>query len=171
MTRHCERGAVSGCHHALRYVRSIVAMVPFSWRSRKWIFAFLWSLVPNLAAIHVAFGAESSSQLLNVELVADGLVAPLDLTFAPNNDSGRRYIVDQNGLILILTPENEVLMDEPSLNITDRVVLSSAFDERGLLGVAFHPMNKSKVYALYSAERSSTQNICLDRERISESTT
>ena len=36
--------------------------------------------------------------LLDVELVADGLVAPLDLTVAPNDDSGRRFIVDQNGL-------------------------------------------------------------------------
>jgi len=112
-----------------------------------------------------ADGVDPSPPLLDVELVADGLVAPLDLTFAPNDDSGRRYIVDQNGLVFILTPNDDVLNDKPFLNITDRVILSSAFDERGLLGFAFHPNfpTTNKVYTFYSAERTSTANICLDR--------
>ena len=103
-----------------------------------------------------------SSSLLGVELVADGLVAPLDLVSAPN-DAQSRFIVDQNGLVFLLTPDNNVVTEEPFLNISDRVVLSSAFDERGLLGFAFHPTNASKVYALYTAERSNPENICLDR--------
>ena len=97
---------------------------------------------------------------LDVKLVADGLVAPLDLTFAPDG-SGRRFIVDQTGLVLILTPAGQVL-PAPFLDITDRVVLQSAFDERGLLAVAFHPQfaTNGKLYVQYSARREGP-NICV----------
>ncbi len=100
---------------------------------------------------------------LDVELIADELVAPLDLTFAPDN-SGRRFIVDQTGLILILTPGNQVL-PTPFLNITDRVVLASTFDERGLLALAFHPQyaQNGKLYVQYSAPREG-DNICVDHD-------
>jgi len=140
---------------------ALAMMTSHSWQSRRLLVTqtlYIWAIL-----CLVLFPKFASSSLLNVELVADGLVAPLDLTFAPNDDSGNRFIVDQNGLIFILTPDNEVLLDEPFLNITDRVVLSSAFDERGLLGFAFHPTNTTKVYTLYTAERSETDNICLDR--------
>jgi glucose/arabinose dehydrogenase len=97
---------------------------------------------------------------LDVKLVADGLVAPLDLTFAPDG-SARRFIVDQTGLILILTAAGQVL-PTPFLDITDRVVLQSAFDERGLLAVAFHPRfaTNGKLYVQYSARREGP-NICV----------
>ena len=100
---------------------------------------------------------------LDVELVADGLVAPLGLTFAPDA-SGRRFILDQTGLVLILTPEGRVLR-RPFLDIADRVVIQSAFDERGLLDLAFHPRfaSNGKLYVQYSAERSGP-NICVDEE-------
>jgi len=100
---------------------------------------------------------------LDVELVADGLVAPLSLTFAPDG-SGRRFIVDQTGLVLILTPEGDVL-STPLLDITDQVVLQSAFDERGLLEVAFHPdyASNGKLYVQYSAQREG-ENICVDED-------
>jgi glucose/arabinose dehydrogenase len=98
---------------------------------------------------------------LDVQLVADGLVAPLDLTFAPDR-SGRRFIVDQTGLVLILTPAGE-LLPVPFLDIRDRVVLSSAFDERGLLALAFHPRfaANGKLYVQYSAQREGP-NICVE---------
>jgi len=98
---------------------------------------------------------------LDVELVVDDLVAPLDLTYAPD-DSDRRFIVDQTGLILVLMPNDE-LRTEPFLDITDRVVVSSAFDERGLLGVAFHPdyAQNGKLYVHYSAAQQGP-NICVD---------
>jgi hypothetical protein len=100
---------------------------------------------------------------LDVVLVATGLVAPLDLTFAPDG-SGRRFIVDQTGLVHVLTPGGRVLPD-PFLDITDRVVLQSAFDERGLLALAFHPRfgTNGKLYVHYSARREG-ENICVDEE-------
>jgi glucose/arabinose dehydrogenase len=100
---------------------------------------------------------------LDVELVAEGLVAPLSLTFAPDG-SGRRFIVDQTGLVLILTPDGRVLPN-PFLDITDQVVLQSAFDERGLLELAFHPeyASNGKLYVQYSAQREGV-NICVDED-------
>ena len=100
---------------------------------------------------------------LDVELVAEGLVAPLSLTFAPDG-SGRRFIVDQTGLVLILTPDGRVLPN-PFLDITDQVVLQSAFDERGLLELAFHPeyASNGKFYVQYSAQREGV-NICVDED-------
>jgi glucose/arabinose dehydrogenase len=102
-----------------------------------------------------------SGPRMDVQLVADGLVAPLDLTFAPDG-SGRRFIVDQTGLVLILTPGGQVLAS-PFLDITDRTVLQSAFDERGLLALAFHPQftTNGKLYVQYSARREGP-NICVD---------
>jgi glucose/arabinose dehydrogenase len=100
---------------------------------------------------------------LDVQLVVDGLVSPVDLTFAPDG-SGRRFIVDQNGLVLVLTPDGEVL-PTPFLDITDRVVIQSAFDERGLLALAFHPQfaTNGKFYVHYSAVRESP-NICVGED-------
>lgn len=114
--------------------------------------------------VFVAIAAGDDGQrgpALGVELVADGLVAPLDLTFAPD-ESGRRFIVDQTGLVLILTPEGEIL-PTPFLDIQDRVVLQSAFDERGLLSLVFHPdfSQNGRLYVHYSAEREGP-NICVD---------
>jgi glucose/arabinose dehydrogenase len=114
------------------------------------------------AAVHGGAATGDGPQL-DVELVADGLVAPLGLTFAPDG-SGRRFIVDQTGLVLILTTEGRVL-GRPFLDIADRVVIQSAFDERGLLDLAFHPRfaSNGKLYVQYSAQRAG-ENICVNED-------
>ena len=108
----------------------------------------------------VGVPAQGDGPQLDVALVAGGLVAPLDVTFAPDG-RGRRFIVDQTGLVLILTPQGEV-RTTPFLDITDRVVLQSAFDERGLLALAFHPRFavNGKLYVHYSARREGA-NVCV----------
>ena len=105
--------------------------------------------------------AKATGPGLDVELVADGLTAPLDLTFAPD-DSGRRFIVDQTGLVLVLSADG-TLDSTPFLDIRDRVVLQSAFDERGLLSIAFHPdfARNGRLFAQYSAAREGP-NICVN---------
>ncbi|WP_408960538.1 PQQ-dependent sugar dehydrogenase [Natrinema sp. 74] len=63
-------------------------------------------------------------------------------------------MVDQPGRILVL--EGEVVRDEPFLDIRDRVVdLKWGHDERGLLGLAFHPdyEQNGRFYVRYSAPR------------------
>lgn len=75
---------------------------------------------------------------VGLELVADGLTSPVALVPVPD-ESGRLFIVDQVGLIHILHPDG-TLGPEPFLDVRDRIVdLRPGFDERGLLGLAFHP--------------------------------
>src|SRR5437867_312572 len=69
--------------------------------------------------------------------VASGLTAPLELT-SPADGTGRLFIVQQTGQILIF--ENGAILPTPFLDVADRLVpLFPDYDERGLLGFAFHP--------------------------------
>src|SRR5204863_8115351 len=69
--------------------------------------------------------------------VASGLTAPLELT-SPADGSGRLFINQQTGQILIL--ENGSILPTPFLDVSGRMVtLMPDYDERGLLGFAFHP--------------------------------
>ncbi len=90
--------------------------------------------------------------VVGLEPVAEGLGAPVDL-MPPGDGSGRLFIVDQIGVIRILTAEGQ-LLDEPFLDVRDRMVgLRSGYDERGLLGLAFHPdfAENGLFYVYYSA--------------------
>ncbi len=72
--------------------------------------------------------------------VASGLAAP-DFAISPPGDTTRLFVVEQKGQILIL--QNGALLPAPALDISTLVapplVITSANDERGLLGLAFHP--------------------------------
>lgn len=89
---------------------------------------------------------------IGIDLIAEGLVSPVGLNEAPD-ESGRLFIVDQIGVIRIILPEG-TLLEEPFLDLSDRMVsLSPNFDERGLLGMAFHPdfQNNGRLFVYYSA--------------------
>ncbi|MBL7188263.1 MAG: PQQ-dependent sugar dehydrogenase [Phycisphaerae bacterium] len=81
---------------------------------------------------------------VELEVVASGLTSPVYLTHA-GEGTDRLFIVDQPGLIWIM--ENGQLLDTPFLDVIDRVHMPgffgsldvNDFDERGLLGLAFHP--------------------------------
>ncbi|MQA97912.1 MAG: hypothetical protein GEV11_26085 [Streptosporangiales bacterium] len=67
--------------------------------------------------------------------------------------SGRLFIVDQAGMIRILRPDG-TLAAEPFLDVRDKLVpLRPDFDERGLLGLAFHPQyaKNGRFFVYYSA--------------------
>jgi glucose/arabinose dehydrogenase len=69
--------------------------------------------------------------------VASGLTAPLELT-SPADGTGRLFIVQQTGQILIL--QSGSILPTPFLDVSSRLVpLMPDYDERGLLGFAFHP--------------------------------
>jgi glucose/arabinose dehydrogenase len=88
---------------------------------------------------------------VGLELVADGLVSPVHLS-EPDN-SGRRFVADQVGLVRIITRDGE-LLDQPFLDVRERMVeLVPFFDERGLLGLAFHPRfdDNGRLFVYYSA--------------------
>jgi glucose/arabinose dehydrogenase len=78
---------------------------------------------------------------IKLETVATGLTAPNGGTFAPN-DSERLFVTDQDGILwaIDLATGEKIIF----LNVSDRLVDlgifgPGTFDERGLLGVTFHP--------------------------------
>lgn len=76
---------------------------------------------------------------LTTEHVVGGLNRPVFLTHAPGDES-RLFIVEQRGVIKIFDIATETVLATPFLDI-DSIVggPSNSFDERGLLGLAFHP--------------------------------
>jgi glucose/arabinose dehydrogenase len=90
---------------------------------------------------------------VGLSLAAEGLASPVALV-DPGDASGRLFIADQTGLIWILGPEGR--LPEPFLDLRARLVALSAFyDERGLLGLAFHPdfAANGRFYVYYSGPR------------------
>jgi glucose/arabinose dehydrogenase/plastocyanin len=72
--------------------------------------------------------------------IATNLSAPL-YGFSPPGDTHRLFVVEQNGLLRII--QDGVLLPGAALDISNRVqpplVGSNPNDERGFLGLAFHP--------------------------------
>jgi glucose/arabinose dehydrogenase len=88
----------------------------------------------------------------NLQLVTDNLVSPLSVV-EPPDASKRLFIVDQSGKVWIIDA-NGTKLSAPFLDITSKMVsLSPAYDERGLLSLAFHPNFKTngKFYVFYTA--------------------
>ena len=89
---------------------------------------------------------------LDLKLVSDNFVSPVALVDAPDH-SKRLFVVDQTGKIWIIDKHGKK-MSQPFLDISSRMVtLQTFYDERGLLGLAFHPNYKSngKFYVFYTA--------------------
>lgn len=90
--------------------------------------------------------------LLTLEMVAEGFTHPLALVEAPD-DSGRLFVVDQVGTIWVIEADGTTL-EQPFLDISTQLVeLDPDYDERGLLGLAFHPdyADNGRFYVFYSA--------------------
>ena len=74
---------------------------------------------------------------LRLELVAEGFTSPVMLV-EPEDGSQRLFVVDQVGIIWIVSAGKRI--EKPFLDLRDHIVeLNSFYDERGLLGLAFHP--------------------------------
>ena len=92
--------------------------------------------------------------VVGLDLVADGLTSPVYATHAGDN-SGRLFIVDQVGTIRILDASG-TLLPTPFLDLTGVIVaINPFFDERGALGLAFHPdyRRNGRFFVRYSAPR------------------
>lgn len=75
---------------------------------------------------------------IGLQKVADGFTAPVALAF-PDDGRGRMFVVTQPGVIHVVDADG-ALLPTPFLDLRDRVVeLNTSYDERGLLGLAFHP--------------------------------
>jgi glucose/arabinose dehydrogenase len=83
--------------------------------------------------------------------VADGLIDPINVA-APNDGSGRLFVVERVGYLRIIESDGTVL-EQPFLDIASTVKID--FLEQGLLGVAFHPdyANNGRFFVYYSDYR------------------
>ncbi|MCI0393366.1 MAG: PQQ-dependent sugar dehydrogenase [Chloroflexi bacterium] len=96
--------------------------------------------------------AAGTTDAVGLELVAEGFTSPVALV-SPPDDSGRLFVVDQIGLIHVIA-EDGTLLEEPFLDLQASIVtLETEFDERGLLGLAFHPdyAENGRFFVYYSA--------------------
>ncbi|THU39772.1 PQQ-dependent sugar dehydrogenase [Niastella caeni] len=74
---------------------------------------------------------------VDIQLVADNFVSPIQVVASRNSE--RLYVVDQIGLVWVIDKDGNK-RTTPFLDLTSKLVtLNPAFDERGLLGLAFHP--------------------------------
>ncbi len=101
---------------------------------------------------------------IDMVLIEDGFASPIGLVAPPeddkwkgdkkgkNIDDKRLFVIDQAGKIWILDKQGNKL-NMPFLDLTDRIVpLTPNYDERGLLGLAFHPnfARNGKFYVYYN---------------------
>ncbi|MBS1663460.1 MAG: PQQ-dependent sugar dehydrogenase [Bacteroidetes bacterium] len=88
----------------------------------------------------------------DLQQVTDGLISPVALVEPPDG-SKRLFIVDQAGKIWIVQSDG-TRSATPFIDLSSKIVaLNPGYDERGLLGLAFHPDFKTngKFYLFYTA--------------------
>ena len=78
------------------------------------------------------------STKVDLQLVAEGFTSPIGVVASPDN-TGRLFVIDQAGKIWIIDQTGNRL-STPFLDVTSTMIpLTANYDERGLLGLAFHP--------------------------------
>ncbi len=131
-------------------------------RSRPCVWSALCVLtsVPVVLAMNCPFSPIQEASTVALQLVADGFVSPLGMAVPPDG-SGRKFIVDQVGLVRIIEADDK-LLPEPFLDLRDRMVQIGidlggglVFDERGFLGLAFHPdyAQNGRFFVFYTAPK------------------
>ncbi len=109
---------------------------------------FITAAVAAVAAVSIG-GAASAGPKIKLEPVVSGVNAPLSMK-QPAGDS-RMFVIEQWGRVMIV--ENGEMNGTPFVDIRSLIVdRHPDFDERGLLGLAFHPdfANNGKFYVSYS---------------------
>jgi glucose/arabinose dehydrogenase len=102
------------------------------------------------ALMSLATAPAMAQAQIKLEPVISGINTPLAMVQPPGDS--RMFIIEQNGRIKIL--ENGKIAPNPFLDIRSKIKpLFHDFDERGLLGLTFHPKFKEngKFYVAYSA--------------------
>ena len=118
------------------------------------------AIVAAVAALALATPAAAQTKVKFQE-IAGGLIHPLAMVSIPDG-SGRMAVIEQHGQVRIIDAKGR-LLPEPFLNIGPKMpTLHHFFDERGLLGIAFHPKYREngKFYLAYSVPMRSKE---LDR--------
>lgn len=92
------------------------------------------------------------TQSIDLVLIAEDMVSPIGLVPSPD-DTGRLFVIDQIGKVWIIDNTNNKL-EEPFMDISGLIVsLGMNYDERGLLGLAFHPdfSSNGRLFVYYTA--------------------
>lgn len=95
---------------------------------------------------------EELTKSIELIMIADNMVSPVGLIPSPD-DSGNLYVIDQVGKIWIIDGSENVL-EQPFLDVSSMMIsLNTNYDERGLLGLAFHPdyTSNGRLYIYYTA--------------------
>jgi len=129
--------------------------------------------MPTSLAILLAVSAgpaRAGEEPLAIEVreFAGGLTAPLAAAH-PGDGSGRLFIVEQVGRIRIW--RRGELAETPFLDISSKLIpLNPNFDERGLLGLAFHPSyaENGRFFVRYSAPGGTNHLQVLAEYRVSD---
>ena len=106
----------------------------------------LWVVTPAAAQ------KVSDTHAVGIQFVAEGLTAPVAMAY-PDDGSGRLFVVDQAGTIRLIDAHGQ-LLPEPFLDLSSLIVpLNAGYDERGTLGMAFHPdyAKNGRMFVYYTA--------------------
>jgi glucose/arabinose dehydrogenase len=103
-------------------------------------------------------------------VVSSGLTQPIYLTHAPNDAASRLFVVERAGVVRVVKAGS--LVTKPFLDIQAKVVAGAANgDERGLLGMAFHPSYATNglLYVHYSdkADADGTGDTIIEEYKVS----
>jgi len=111
-------------------------------------FAFIFLL----SLTQACYGQPGTSALkLDVKLISDQFSHPTAFG-EPADQSGRLFVAEQEGRIRII--KKGKVLSAPFLDITDEVLKNDGYDERGLLGLAFHPnFAKNGKFYIYRSVR------------------
>jgi glucose/arabinose dehydrogenase len=99
----------------------------------------------------VILPGDQGAVTIRLDKIVGGLESPLLLTNA-HDGSNRMFVLQKAGKILII--KNGQLIPTPFLDLSSKMVkVSSVYDERGLLGLAFHPnyAQNGRFYVYYCA--------------------
>ncbi|HUS66239.1 MAG TPA: PQQ-dependent sugar dehydrogenase [Kofleriaceae bacterium] len=93
---------------------------------------------------------------VGLDRIATGLESPLALEVAPGDASGRLFVVERGGRIRLMTTAGKVASGA-FLDLRGKV--SRDHDERGLLGLAFHPgyQKNRRFYVNYTDRKGDTR--------------
>lgn len=89
---------------------------------------------------------------IDLQLIADNFVSPIGVVAVPD-DSERLFVIDQIGTIWIIDQTGSKL-GEPFLDVRAQMInLNPGYDERGLLGLTFHPdySENGRFFVYYTA--------------------
>lgn len=122
-------------------------------RARRWAVAgvCMFGLLSLGGCPEPSEPVPDDARTMTLTRLASGFTAPVGLV-APNDNTGRLFVVDQVGVIHVMSTAGTVSLT-PLLDLRDRLdTLNSAYDERGLLSMALHPSftGNGRFYVFYN---------------------